>query len=124
VCGSTTARQAGVAAASKSSRASSAAATDGDPLVRVPADAYGSSNRRAWALRTCSTWAATAAVDMVTERVFAKKSLVADERGFTRPGGREEQLFSCTCMQQALSFAANKNKSEPPLAAAFMRGRV
>jgi hypothetical protein len=27
-------------------------------------------------------------------REGAKKSLVADERGYTRPGGREVQLFS------------------------------
>ena len=96
VCGSTTARQARAAqsdaAASKSSRASSAAATDGDPLVRVPADAFVPSNRRAWALRTCSTWAATAAVDMVAPQ---HKSENVATKGVV--SARPRERFRQTC---------------------------
>ena len=123
VCGSTTARQARAAqsdaAASKSSRASSAAATDGDPLVRVPADAFVPSNRRAWALRTCSTWAATAAVDMVApqvgergdERWWFQRALVSVfVKPVPPPSSKQGTRLDLK------EFAANQNISDPPLA--------
>ena len=119
VCGSTTARQARAAqsdaAASKSSRASSAAATDGDPLVRVPADAFVPSNRRAWALRTCSTWAATAAVDIValllnTSRRTWRALVSVFVKPVPRPASKQGTSLDLK------EFAANQNISDPPLA--------
>lgn len=126
VCGSTTARQARAAqsdaAASKSSRASSAAATDGDPLVRVPADAFVPSNRRAWALRTCSTWAATAAVDIValllntSRRTWRRKEWFqrALVSVFVKPVPRPASKQGTSL--DLKEFAANQNISDPPLA--------
>ena len=114
VCGSTTARQARAAqsdaAASKSSRASSAAATDGDPLVRVPADAFVPSNRRAWALRTCSTWAATAAVDMVAPQ---HKSENVATKGVVSARPRERFRQTCSPAPQANKAPVSTLRSLP-----------
>ena len=98
VCGSTTARQARAAqsdaAASKSSRASSAAATDGDPLVRVPADAFVPSNRRAWRCAPAQPgqrrrpWTWSLFLLNTSRRTWRRKVVVS-----ARPRERSSNLF-------------------------------
>ena len=124
VCGSTTARQARAAqsdaAASKSSRASSAAATDGDPLVRVPADAFVPSNRRAWRCAPAQpgqrrrpwTWSLLNPKRRTWRRKewFQRALVSVFVKPVPRPASKQGTSLDLK------EFAANQNISDPPLA--------
>ena len=126
VCGSTTARQARAAqsdaAASKSSRASSAAATDGDPLVRVPADAFVPSNRRAWRCAPAQPgqrrrpWTWSLFLLNPSRRTWRRKEWFqrALVSVFVKPVPRPASKQGTSL--DLKEFAANQNISDPPLA--------
>ena len=126
VCGSTTARQARAAqsdaAASKSSRASSAAATDGDPLVRVPADAFVPSNRRAWRCAPAQPgqrrrpWTWSLFLLNTSRRTWRRKEWFqrAVVSVFVKPVPRPASKQGTSL--DLKEFAANQNISDPPLA--------